>query len=80
MNKITITVSGTTGVGKSTIALAIGKMLSFYHGFDIKYAFDTQLEESDDLESRIDDLVEKTEITINEVNEVKESVNGLSKV
>ena len=78
MNKITITVSGTTGVGKSTIALAIGKMLSFYHGFDIKYAFDAQLEDCDDMEQRLDTLSEKTEIVICEINVGRENV--LSKV
>ena len=80
MNKITITVSGETATGKTSIAVAIGRTLEFYHGFNVKYEnIDAQLElDSHDMEHHLDDLAEKTEIVISEINVRRE--NGLPKV
>lgn len=80
MEKIQIIVSGVTGSGKTSIAVAIGKLLEFYHGFNVEYHTDSRLEdvEEEEMQERLDTLAENVEIVINEVNLGREACHALN--
>ena len=67
MNTISITIAGRAGSGKSTIAQAIARTLSFHHGIDVVVNDEDGSSnnwDSDRIESCLDSLVDRTSITI----------------
>ena len=67
MNQIHISITGTTGVGKSTIAQAIARSLSFNHGIDIKIIDEDNAAddwEGERIEQCLESMAGNTEIVI----------------
>jgi ABC-type transport system involved in cytochrome bd biosynthesis fused ATPase/permease subunit len=68
MNKVTITISGPTGVGKSTLAQLIGRSLLFFQGVEVDIVdedgSDSMNWDDDELQSRIDGLAQRTQVLI----------------
>ena len=67
MNTITITIAGRAGSGKSTIAQAIARTLSFHHGIDVVVNDEDGSSnnwDSDRIESCLESLADRTSITI----------------
>lgn len=67
MKKVTITIAGTTGSGKSSLAQAIGRHLQFMHGINV--SIEDELGESnkweeEELEDRLERIAEQTEVVI----------------
>ena len=70
-NTICVSVSGSTGTGKTTIIMAISELLC-NHGFEVKLEnIDSQLEEKLD---NLDNIGIKTEVVISEINVGREGV------
>lgn len=68
MNDITITISGITGCGKTTLAQAISRALSFHHGIDV-VVVDNDGGDGDDiggdeLEERLAAIAERVKVHI----------------
>lgn len=67
MSAITITVSGSAGSGKSTIAQAIARSLSFNHGIDVVVNDEDGSSndwDSERIEGCLNALAERTTVTI----------------
>lgn len=67
MNTISITIAGRAGSGKSTIAQAIARTLSFHHGIDVVVNDEDGSSndwDSDRIESCLESLADRTTITI----------------
>ena len=67
MNTISITIAGRAGSGKSTIAQAIARTLSFHHGIDVVVNDEDGSSnnwDSDRIESCLETLADRTTITI----------------
>ena len=67
MNTISITIAGRAGSGKSTIAQAIARTLSFHHGIDVVVNDEDGSSnnwDSDRIESCLESLADRTSITI----------------
>ena len=67
MNTISITIAGRAGSGKSTIAQAIARTLSFHHGIDVVINDEDGSSnnwDSDRIESCLESLADRTSITI----------------
>lgn len=68
MNDITITITGTAGCGKTTLAQAISRALSFHHGIDV-VVVDNDGSNGDDiggdeLEERLATIAERVKVHI----------------
>ena len=67
MNTISITIAGRAGSGKSTVAQAIARTLSFHHGIDVVVNDEDGSSnnwDSDRIESCLESLADRTSITI----------------
>ena len=68
MNNITITISGIAGCGKTTLAQAISRTLSFHHGIDVVVVDNDGSNgdniDGDELEERLATIAERVKVHI----------------